>query len=406
MKTIVFITFPLLFIVTTLYPQVRIDGKVVDIEGHPVPSAYVLSTKSFTGTITNQVGEFYLMVSEEDSLKVSHISYQEQRIKIEDKTPLIKLSPRMIVLPELVVNDYANQCISKALLKTKKEAINKSMSQAFYRQITRNDTIAAEIIEAFFGLETSPNGIEKRVLEESRYALKKKDSLEQLRVNFSNFSDLLIANKVISETEPKDRQILTPFMPSGSEYYDFTVKEEFKGTRFNYVKIHFSPSKNNQKPSMEGDVIVNTSTYNMVHVDFSIRHSLGVDFLNAPSGKKLKAFDHLVTLSYDFMEQESSSVLNYIMASQYFKYQDERGLPHEVSVQANLVIFQHDHKKIRGLKSLEKQVGSLKEIKNKKYNPLFWKENSIVKKTPLEKSIIARFEKDGSFGPMFNSAKP
>lgn len=51
-----------------------------------------------------------------------------------------------------------------------------------------------------------------------------------------------------------------------------------------------------------------------------------------------------------------------------------------------------------GTKKLHKKSNLLEEVASQEYNPSFWKENAIIKRTPLEKSVTEMFEKKDLFG--------
>ena len=386
-----------------LNAQQNINGKITDENSQPIPFVYIYLTSSKIATITNEQGEFELRsFADLDSLVISHITYEDQKIRLRLGYLEISLTPKIITLAELVVTDFAGQCIRKTYSQTINNILGKKFGKGFYRQISYNDSIPTEILEVFYALQTSCAGVEKESIEEARYALKKKEKSGQRIVQLTNFSGFVTSSKVVSEQNAQQKSILVPLMPRSENFYDFTMVDQFRENNSDYLKIHFKPLIDCPKPALEGDLVLNAKTFKIIRMDSHIRQSL-IDDLKSPSGKELKTFNHLVTMRFDFREEGTSTVLNYVTGNYFLEFLDDTNELHSFSVNASLVMYQQDLTKIKRLKDVTLEKNDLNEIKKKKYNASFWKENSIIKRTPLEDKVIERFEKDGSFGTLFST---
>lgn len=389
-------------LITQLRGQQIINGKITDKDLQPIPDVHVYSSVSKSGTITNHEGEFTLtLYSLEDTIVVTHISFESQRIRPVANFIKVSLNPRITVLPELQVSDYAVQCIRKAFHQTIEHIGERNYDKGFYRQISFNDSVPTEILETFYDLETSCAGIEKESIAESRYGQKKKGKENQVIVHYTNFSGFVTASKIASSQSIQQKSILIPLMANAEEVYEFELVERFNINDSEYIKIHFMPSAGCNKPAIQGDLVLNAKSLKVVRMDFTIAHSLGIDYLKSPSGKEWKTFNHGVKVSYDFREAGTTCVLNYIIATDSFEFKDDNDRGHSFSVKSSLVIYQQGLKKNKHLKETTLAKDDVVESKRKKYNPEFWRNNPIIKRTPIENEIVERFEKDGVIGNFF-----
>lgn len=87
-----------------------ITGTVVDESDKGIPGAYVVVKNETRGVITGVDGKFTLEVNENDILQVSFLGYNDQEIKIGNRTDItIKMSPSKDMLDEVTFVAYGSQ---------------------------------------------------------------------------------------------------------------------------------------------------------------------------------------------------------------------------------------------------------------------------------------------------------
>lgn len=132
--------------------KVKVQGKVVDEAGEPLPGATILEKGTENGTITNVKGEFSMSVSEDAVLLISFVGYMTQDISITGRS-YIDVSMQLDVenLEEVVVIGYGTQ---------KKETLTGSIVSAEGADIQKapETNIANTLIGRLPGLITNNRG--------------------------------------------------------------------------------------------------------------------------------------------------------------------------------------------------------------------------------------------------------
>jgi len=108
-----------LFIPVTVKAQeekvlIQLSGKVTDEYRRPLPFAHILVLNSYRGTITNNYGNFSLVVEERDSVLISSVGYKTKYIEIPLGLPTnfmdvnIVLQVDTLVIQEAVIYPWKN----------------------------------------------------------------------------------------------------------------------------------------------------------------------------------------------------------------------------------------------------------------------------------------------------------
>jgi hypothetical protein len=109
MKSVLFFL-PLLFFYTAGYSQLEITGTVVDDStGKPIPYANVGIADKGVGTVSDEEGNFKLVIPqrmEHLHLSFSHLSYETKKVEISDKK-VVRLKPSTVQLSSVVVEGSA-----------------------------------------------------------------------------------------------------------------------------------------------------------------------------------------------------------------------------------------------------------------------------------------------------------
>lgn len=134
-----------------------VTGKVVDADsGAPVPFASVGIVGTALGTSTNQQGEFTLALSGRSSVKVTCIGYESQVITVVSGTVTIHLKPTSTLLDEVVIYQRAvnpRKVVRKAFSNIAVNYTNESFLQKFfYRHYCKDDSAYGRLVEAFVSI--------------------------------------------------------------------------------------------------------------------------------------------------------------------------------------------------------------------------------------------------------------
>ena len=102
--------FALLFVHMGWAQQARIDGRVVDDQGHPLEGATVVGIRSEQATQSAADGTFSLVVRQGEEISVSLIGYQVRKVVYDTQSSLeVQLLPEERSLDEVVVVGYGTQ---------------------------------------------------------------------------------------------------------------------------------------------------------------------------------------------------------------------------------------------------------------------------------------------------------
>ncbi len=127
-RAVVFIA--LLFLSTTIFAQVQVQGKVTDNNNVPLPGATVTTKGTTSGTSTNAEGNFTISVPNQQAVLVfSSVGYMTQEVPVGNRTTIdLQLTPQAGTLNEVVVVGYGTQRrkeVTSAVATVSAEQFNK-----------------------------------------------------------------------------------------------------------------------------------------------------------------------------------------------------------------------------------------------------------------------------------------
>lgn len=145
-----------ILISNSIYAQKEtFTGRVIDGKTHEsLPMASIYNSNG-NGTLSNRDGNFAVEANPSDILRFSYIGYQTLNIKAANANGTIALQPIDVELNEVVVKPRKFNVYS-LLHKISNQFIEEQHqyfwhnSNYFYRQLTTNDQINNEVVEAFF----------------------------------------------------------------------------------------------------------------------------------------------------------------------------------------------------------------------------------------------------------------
>lgn len=394
------------FLYTQIQDGVVVSGTIREIEGgQPVPYANILLKDSGRGTVSNELGDFELKVAKlPATLVISHVGYQRAEIKVEGAGQVIEVKLGFAALQGVeVVAKKTNkiyQLVTKALQRTKEQLQQERFGKAFYRQLSKNDSIYSELYEIFYDTKFSSNGITDWALQQGRYALQENNEGRGLVFN-KNFT---LIDRIFPTIDPGVDMFHSPISPKVEDFYQLKTEKVIQQGEREIAVIQFTPKWDivGKTPSMEGQLYIDLETFDIVKLSGRF----------ASNQLKVIAFRGEGKVDQYVLEYESSFqpnehgdlLLEYISAKQTFEVVYEDRPTKKVSTQSLLNIYEYytpDKQERRLGGRLNFQKSDAKAIDQKGYDKAFWQENPIVKRTPLEEAVIADFERNRQFGSIF-----
>lgn len=359
--------------------QLHVESRVVSKktgETLPLASVYVDGEKN---TIANMEGDFSIDVDSADVLRISYVGYKTVRI------PALKVGRKVVLetedqsLDEVVVRSseyYVDKVRSKERSEFRKWRWERY--QFFYRQTTFTGNKCTTFLETFF---TGLSAIQVRdlILLTGRYWTVA-SSLTTNPINYYTFAQVPVADSNFEMGEQ-----LVPLIGFYKRYYQVECHRLSDGERDMYV-LHFVPRDMNQW-SVECDLYVDAETFQLLRYK-GIGHRDNVE--NIVRGQR-----HVVPVDYifevNYMQDngftEVQSVHFDVSFEDFGKKYHTSGLLYNVGER-----FSPTRNKLGFNNNL------LREISQKGYDPTFWRENEIVKRTPVENEVIELVESDNLFG--------
>jgi hypothetical protein len=231
---------------------------------------------------------------------------------------VIKLQPATVLLKEVAIkgNGYAAEVIAKAYKKALNENQYSSNGKAFFRQKSQINGEYTELLEAFYFVEYSNQGISNWIIEQGRYARKKADEGNKI-IEFQNFSSMTRGLKTYS-TKPGD--ILIPVIPKATEFYGFELKNISHQGGLEIVEIFCRPLQTVQQPGFTGSVFIETNGLQIVKLKGDV--FFGSEGIELTQGFKAEDFNLEIEMAYVLDQNNGLPVLDYINANASFKYAD------------------------------------------------------------------------------------
>ena len=374
-------------LVETLIAQdVRIvDAKIVDeSNGQNLPYATVYIAPN-QGTISNQEGEFSISVLSTDNLKISYVGYESVLIPANDVPAVIKLRPYSILLSEVIVKPVNLHKLVQQIFEQQKKQIEKYKnyeSAFFYRQITQMNSECNEIMETFLNSK-SVICLRDLNIVAGRYAKLENDSVHE----YLSFEDFFRYSQLtpIRVKRLKKKETIVPLMSDFSKYYTLSYDVLLSGQNYIY-KIIFTPKKIGKRFIIGGTLYVDSSTLDIIRIESMIMMPVVMWHNGKMIGHRLA--DLKIALNYKLMEHVS--VVETVNVHCEIKTETD-------FYKFNSILYNMGDK-IENKKSKSPKSNMLKAVEKMNYDPAFWKDKAIIKRTPLEQSAIDMFERKNLFG--------
>jgi hypothetical protein len=388
----------------------EIFGKIIDEETKEViPFANIAIKDIYKGTASNILGEFSFKV---DSLPldliITHLSFETEELTVTRSEELvIELTPGKLLMEEVVITgagnaNFAYELVNKAYYRVIGKGREERYGKAFYRQISRNGDEFSELYEIFYDTRYNNNGVEDWAIQEGRYALKLA-TVDSFIYN-KNFTLMV---RLLTVVQPKTEDLIMPVSEAVRDQFDLRTERILSVNNRKVALISFKKKEGLSYPALEGELSIDIDTYEVL----KIKGSIADDNLNFISLKgKLGSWkNYVVSCEVAFKPLENGQLaLDYMQLQQNFDYYVDDVFTNKVETKSFFTYYEYydppKKKKLGGrLTKFSQRDSDLLDAIG--YNQLFWDENIIVKRTPIEVKVTESFEKDRAFGSIYLNNK-
>ena len=383
--------------------QETVTAHIFDAETRK-PIDLVAVVSSVNHTITNREGGFIVRVASNDNLQLHHISYYPQNIPIGQLGDTIFLQPRVIELAELVV--MPRESIVRKLTEVWYRYYNLLRNRRdrdfpvqtfYYRQLTQNNDVYVEFIEAFF---TSPTSVRVRelYLQEGRFARANRYGTKEAP-NFQ-FTNYFIFSHIspFSLDNARIRDGVNPFLVRDFErYYDINIARIISpnsdGEVIVYQFIPFQEMISEDAIMLSGQLYVRTRDLAIVRAEI-LASDVGV-----------RGFPNVTNETHHFTITYREGVRVYpivesVRAESVITFLWQGESPQQVRVSSLLYAVDHPIETQRRARNLRQSDNLLNIVARSRHNQEFWDDNPFIKRTAIEQRVLNDFNRAGYFGTM------
>ncbi|MEX2605514.1 MAG: DUF5686 family protein [Gracilimonas sp.] len=250
-----------------LIAQTQISGTIEDAEtGEPLPAAHIIIKDTYKGTISNQDGEFNLMIREFPvTLIARFIGFESQEKTISAYTaPVeIRLKPSIADMGEILVTgeDPAIEIMREVIRRKQvwRANLNTYKAEAYTRQQIKNDTAIVSISESISIAYWDKEKGSREVLKSKRQTANM-DAAD----NFAGVSYL--PNFYDDNLDIAGFDLVGITHPKALSYYNFYL-EDIRSMDGNVVYELSVTAKRKLQPLFEGTIYVLGEEYALLEVD-------------------------------------------------------------------------------------------------------------------------------------------
>ncbi|MBC6606749.1 carboxypeptidase-like regulatory domain-containing protein [Hymenobacter sp. BT188] len=383
------------------YAQYPVRGIIRDKETkEPLPFVGIGVKGTTMGTASNENGEFTLSLSSvPQTLIFSELAHIKDTVRVTQagQSLEIELAPATVVLSEVKVASYAYQLVDRAYQQMKKNYGRKFYGKAYYRQITRIDNDPTELLEMVWNAKSNIARIEGTSIAQGRYAAK------QALISDKNFS-LYTKAFGLYDDKADTTKALGLFSPNVVANYLLEIKGVLeKGETGGVAEIAFETRPEQTKYRSKGTVWIDVDTYQV------IRYKMTTPQLTRKANNPTFSFKN-TELELDMVFQNDTTAVNpleHIKADMTYDLV-RPGLPPSKMKVSAFTFFYDTSRKPTSLtyNKVTSNERDLETIRKVKYDPEFWANNPVVKRTPLEDEVAKSFEQKGAFGTMVKKPEP
>ena len=274
------IRFILFLFITSVSVSAQLKGTIIDVENQPIPYVNIYLENSYTGSTSNDNGDYVLALSKPGTYTVvfQYLGFKTQTKTLEIKefpfTLDVTLLEENISLNEVVIDASENPAnrIVRAAIKNRKnqlEKINSFAADFYSKGLIRIDSLPEKFmgqeIKADFGLDSTRSGIIYLSETISKIKYQKPDKLTEKIIaskvsgdsngfSFNNAID--VDYNFYNNTVEINSEIISPIAEYAFNYYRYNLEGVFYDDRGNLInKIKVIPRRKND-PVFSGSIYI------------------------------------------------------------------------------------------------------------------------------------------------------
>ncbi|WP_165903925.1 carboxypeptidase-like regulatory domain-containing protein [Hymenobacter gummosus] len=376
---------------------VVVQGRVVDERQQPVPFVSVALPDGSRGTATNEVGEFRLrLATPAPEIVVFGVGYQRTTAPVPaGNQPLtVRLPTSVVALPEVRVSSqqHAAALVQRAYAKLLRHQADAYYGKGFYRQKTSQNQQYREFFDAFADIRFTPQKIDGWDLGEARFAYTPGG------VDFTNFSAITRLLPLFqTATEPPGR-VMLPLSPAGLKALTFKLESYLTEQGRELAVVSFAPPAGTPDAAT-GRLYIDPSTaaLHRLALELPARSMFNVGETKGSGvsyeGATLRLTTDLVPVA------DSLTRLASKRAELDMHFMVREAFPEDVHVSSYFLVYQLTPKlPNQPYAAMSPQTNDLQQIRKRRYNPQFWRDNEIIRASPVEERVVRDFEGRKVFG--------
>ncbi|TDN37408.1 carboxypeptidase-like regulatory domain-containing protein [Hymenobacter sp. UV11] len=371
--------------------QGLVTGKVLDRQTRqPVPYASVVVAGTTQGTTTNAEGEFGLRVARLPAKVLAFsLGYGRDSVTVAaaGPTPPLALQAAPVALPAVEPTSYAANLLAHAYRVLQRTNARKLYGQAFYRQVTYLDQQPTQLLEMLWQTKASSAGLEGTALSQGRFA-EKKGMLISFN-NLSNFTKSLTLYSPANDTT----KLGSVLSPEPTKMYTLRLLGVSQSGGQSLASIEFVGKPKFNPQHVRGIITVDVDTYQL------LRFQVGIDIAVKSNNPTFKFKDERMNYDLVFAARPDGAAPDHMLVT--LTQNIGRMLKPDLQMHAVGFTYFYDWQPTAAAVTYEPAGSKQKDldaIKQKPYDADFWRNNPVVKRTPLEEETIRSFEQSKSFG--------
>lgn len=319
----------------------KIQGVIKDSETlQPIPYVSIYSEIEFknnsTGSISNENGEFTIIINHKSKIVFSHISYEPFSIESDGNFKEILLKPKNYVLHEIVVSNEKPKDYLKKIIKLSKNKIDKNtLLKGYCREIVKVNNEYTKYSDALvdYYMKKS-NGKSNLVLGQHR-ALKSNSLNNEDQKSIDNTNSPLNVNDYVKTAY--DFEAIEKLLTSDDYEFERKIKKESNGDEYEFIGI--IPNEKSDKMLNTGYVIIDPKSKSILEFKIytsenHLKNAKIINFLIA----KAKRTKVLVWSKFQIINNQYVLIYNKKQVGMYIKM--GKKVDHNFDFSSDLFVYE------------------------------------------------------------------
>jgi len=288
----------LLLLLTSFFSFSQIKGKITDTYGNPIPYVSVLIENTYTGTSSNENGDYHLDVKETKSyvLVFRSLSFKTKKISVSvDSFPFIQpvtLEEESYFVDEILISSAENPALEIIRNAIKNKKINSDKSDKYTADFYSKGIFRVkDLPEKILGQKLDLDGMEAGLDSTRSGILYLSETISKITVQKPDkLKEHILASKISGDDSGYsfntaqgtyydfyDNYIdfgvnmVSPLADNAFSYYDYKLDNSFYDENGNLINKIRVIAKRDKDPVFEGFIYIIEYNYAIYGVEFDIK---------------------------------------------------------------------------------------------------------------------------------------